>query len=1164
MKRKSGFTLIELVLVVGVVGILATVTVLLINPVEFLKQGRDARRIAELRTVNDALGVVQFYKPSALGIPDDIIYVSIPSATAPDCDPSLPPPPFPWSYECKTQADYRKVDGSGWIPVDFNSVSTVPPLGVLPVDSINVAEDGLYYTYVKGSWELNAMMESIAYNDGGEKNVVGNDGGDTNLLFEIGTELTNVPVEINDRLGTGAAFAPSVTTLAATDTTSSTTTINGSANPGGLSATGWFRYDTVSPGSCNDTFGTRAPTTGGSALGSGMIPVNYFEDLSGLTSGITYYFCAIAENSLGKSYGSTLQFTTTSSAPTVDSITGENPQTTAGGKSITINGTGFVATPTVTVGGTSATGVTFVSSTQLTATAPAKAAGPYDVIVTNPDSQSGSCSTCMTYTAPPTVSTVSPNDNLNTAGGQMVTVDGSGIKVGTNGVKVDTTFATTSGTSSSATFTTPAHAAGAVTLRVYGASGTDSNGIYTDYTPFTYATAAIGRYWVGGTGSWDATTTHWATPSGGAGGASVPTSTDNVFFDTASNAAAYTVTITAAANTANLTFGNPASGAPTWAGSSALNIYGNFTAASGMTRTYTGAITFAATTTGKTVTFNGVTMASNTTFNGVGGGWTLQDTWNNGTAGKSITLTSGTLNTNGKTITSSIFNGSGSTTRTLTLGASIINLASSSNAWNFTTTTGLTFNANTSTISITGGGTNFLGGGLTYNNLTISGINAFATWAITGANTFNNFTITGNNNKVTIYTFAANQTITGTLTLNGNSAVNRLPIQSSIIGTARTLTAATVTVTNTDFQDITGAGTGNWNLSAVSGGSGNAGGNSGITFTTSATQTWSGTSGGNWSTNAWSGRVPLPQDDVVVNAAFAASQTITMDMPRIGRNVSFAGVTGSPTISGSIDISVFGNMTFSSGLAAINLGTTRNVILSGRGSFTFTSGVATMQPRISLVAPGGTYTLQDNHTSTNLNPLSVQLGTLDLNDRNVTVLGFGSNFSGSTRSILLRSGLITITGSGTNAWSINSASGLTFNAGTSTIKFTDATASSITFTGSGQVYNNVWFARGVSAASNTMVGSNTFNDFKDDGSAAHSILFTTGTTTTVTTFTVSGTAGNLKTINSTSTSTHTLVKSGGGTISSDYLNIQHSVATPASTWYAGVNSVNNQGVATAE
>ena len=39
------------------------------------------------------------------------------------------------------------------------------------------------------------------------------------------------------------------------------------------------------------------------------------------------------------------------------------------------------------------------------------------------------------------------------------------------------------------------------------------------------------RYWVGGTGNWDATTTHWSATSGGSGGASVPTYSDNVFFD---------------------------------------------------------------------------------------------------------------------------------------------------------------------------------------------------------------------------------------------------------------------------------------------------------------------------------------------------------------------------------------------------------------------------------------------------------------------------------------------------------------------------------------------------------------------------------------------------------------------------------------------------------
>ena len=40
------------------------------------------------------------------------------------------------------------------------------------------------------------------------------------------------------------------------------------------------------------------------------------------------------------------------------------------------------------------------------------------------------------------------------------------------------------------------------------------------------------RYWVGGAGTWDdTTTTHWSASSGGAGGASVPTASDNVFID---------------------------------------------------------------------------------------------------------------------------------------------------------------------------------------------------------------------------------------------------------------------------------------------------------------------------------------------------------------------------------------------------------------------------------------------------------------------------------------------------------------------------------------------------------------------------------------------------------------------------------------------------------
>ena len=36
-------------------------------------------------------------------------------------------------------------------------------------------------------------------------------------------------------------------------------TLNASANPNGLGATAWFRYDVADPGSCNDSFGTRVP-----------------------------------------------------------------------------------------------------------------------------------------------------------------------------------------------------------------------------------------------------------------------------------------------------------------------------------------------------------------------------------------------------------------------------------------------------------------------------------------------------------------------------------------------------------------------------------------------------------------------------------------------------------------------------------------------------------------------------------------------------------------------------------------------------------------------------------------------------------------------------------------------------------------------------------------
>lgn len=71
----------------------------------------------------------------------------------------------------------------------------------------------------------------------------------------------------------------------------------------------------------------------------------------------------------------------------------------SGGEEVIITGTGFVATPTVKFGGTSATSVTFLSSTQLACLTPAHAQAVVDVAVTNPDTQAGTLFGGFTFEA---------------------------------------------------------------------------------------------------------------------------------------------------------------------------------------------------------------------------------------------------------------------------------------------------------------------------------------------------------------------------------------------------------------------------------------------------------------------------------------------------------------------------------------------------------------------------------------------------------------------------------------------------------------------------------------------------------------------------------------------------------------------------------------------
>ena len=114
--------------------------------------------------------------------------------------------------------------------------------------------------------------------------------------------------------------------------------------------------------------------------------------------------------------------------PTITSVSPTNGKLTAG-TTLTITGTGFMTGATITVGGTACTVPTVVSSTSMTCVAPTSTAGLKALVVTNPDTQTGTLSNSYTYNAVPTITSVSPA-NGPTSGGTTITITGTGFLTG--------------------------------------------------------------------------------------------------------------------------------------------------------------------------------------------------------------------------------------------------------------------------------------------------------------------------------------------------------------------------------------------------------------------------------------------------------------------------------------------------------------------------------------------------------------------------------------------------------------------------------------------------------------------------------------------------------------------------------------------------------------
>jgi hypothetical protein len=407
------------------------------------------------------------------------------------------------------------------------------------------------------------------------------------------------------------------------------------------------------------------------------------------------------------------------------------------------------------------------------------------------------------------------------------------------------------------------------------------------------------RYWVGGSGTWDASdTTNWSASSGGAGGASVPTSADDVVFDSASNATDYTVTFGLdVVECKDWTVAGPASGNVTFdagvsQGEDQIKIHGSLLfPASGMVRSFNGIVVFAATTTGHTITTNGVSL-SQITFDGENGGWTLGSAL---TAVRntqfSLQVFRGTLDTSAANNYSIITSGLNSGVQTqsfvgvrqINLNASTITLSNSTRAIGLVDDGNLTFNAGTSQINCTGTSPDFAGGGYVFHNVAFTATSGSR--RMSGDNTFNNLSVTGRTTTGTAgLSFFGNQVINGTLTCTTNFAYRRMQFTSGTVGVQQTLKVNASSLTNVDFKDIAIDPTSTaFPLTGTR--IGDRGGNSGITFTAAANKYFVNAAGGNIGAAVWAlssggsvsaNNFPLPQDTIVFDdASMNSGATVT-------------------------------------------------------------------------------------------------------------------------------------------------------------------------------------------------------------------------------------------------------------------------------------------------
>lgn len=608
---------------------------------------------------------------------------------------------------------------------------------------------------------------------------------------------------------------------------------------------------------------------------------------------------------------------------------------------------------------------------------------------------------------------------------------------------------------------------------------------------------------------------------------------------------------------------------------------------------------FASTSGTKTITTSGKLLDFPVDFSGIGGTWALQDNLTVG-ATRGTSLNDGTLNLGRYTLSTGGFGSSSGTARTIAFGTGSINLTSVSTTtiWNTSTTTNLTVTG-TPRVTTTGSGTTTktlnIGAFSEANSISFELNNPAGTVAFTANSAVRNLTI-GNNaitvsgSTLSIYgdliSGGTSPTLSfSTISFLASSGTKIIDLKGDSIGASvnfngaatwqllanitffnTTLTAGTldlngftVAVTqflssNSNVRGLLGPGTINVSYAPNDGG---------FMWTTSTSTNFSASG------------------DIVVNTSLAFSDsdgTIATGTLSESNAISFV-ITASPSVFGINriangsrfkDLSIINNGQADPSLAAGNIITVYgNLSFSGpsfssellcnitlastSGTKTITTNGLTVRTPLTFNGVGGTWQLVDNLTMISTAVTTLSNGTIDLNGK---VFNVGTRLAilTGTKNITFNGGTLLCPAANTTSFNNSFPVNFTTTAGTGVGKISMSAAAAKTFVGGGAVYNCTLENAGAGAL--TISGSNTFNDITNSVQPT-TFTFTAGTTTTVNNFSVSGTIGNVVTINSTGAA-FTLSKSSG-IVGVSSCTISNSTATGGATWRAFTGQDNVDG-----